>query len=131
VKRRVFASPVRHQSRQWIEQILRAAKGKHIFPKAVFDAQTPPMDMHYAAIRKLMREMLRRGLRRDKDGYYLITSSSHSHYEINTARRTEFRDEARMLIEQHRRQRHTAAPDFVWALEELLHEQKAKLTSRE
>jgi len=119
-----------HQSRDWIKQILKAAK-KSMTPKQVFDAQTPPMDMNYPAIRKMMREMLRGGLRRDKYGYYLIEGSNLTEKEINTAPRKEFYEEARMLIERHRRQRHTVASDFIWGLEKLLKEQRAKLKPKQ
>jgi hypothetical protein len=122
---------VRHQSRQWIIELLLAANGKHLSPKQVFDAQTPPMNMNYPAIRKLMREMLRGGLRRDNDGYYLIKGSNLTEKEINTAHQREFYEEAKMLIGRHRRQRHTVATDFIWGLEELLKEERAKSKSKQ
>jgi hypothetical protein len=120
--------PVRHQSRQWIEQILKAANGKHMFPKAVFDAQTPPMDMTYPAIRKLMREMMRGGLRRDKDGYYLIRLplTDNERNQIEVAHREELYEEIKILMERHRRQRRTVAKDFIHALEKHLSEVRAK-----
>jgi hypothetical protein len=114
---------VRHESRQWIIELLIAANGEHLYPKQVFDAQAPPKNMNYPAIRKLMREMLRGGLRRDKDGYYLIKGNL-TEKEIKTAHRKEFYEEAKLLIERHRRQRHTVASDFIWGLEELLKEER-------
>lgn len=105
---------------------MRAANGKHMFPKQVFDAQTPSMNMKYPAIRKLMPEMLRGGLRRDNEGYYLIESSKLTDTEINTAHREEVYEEVKIVIARHRRQRHTVASDIIWALEKLLNEEKAK-----
>ena len=89
------------------------------------------MNMNYPAVRKLMREMLRGGLRRDNDGYYLIKGSNLTENEINTAHRREFYEEAKILKERHRRQRHTVASDFIWGLEELLKEEKAKSKSKQ
>jgi hypothetical protein len=100
--------------------------GRHLSPKEVFDAQTPPMDMHYPAVRKLMRAMLRGGLRRDKYGYYLIEGSNLTEEEINSAHREEHYAEAKILAERHRRQRHTVASDLIWGWEKLLREERAK-----
>jgi len=102
-----------------------------MFPKAVFDAQAAPVNMKYPAVRKLMREMLRDGLRRDKHGYYLIKGSGLTDNEMNTAPKTEFYKEARTLIERHRRQRRAVASDFIWGLEELLKEERAKFNSKD
>jgi hypothetical protein len=97
-----------------------------MFPKAVFDAQTPPMDMQYSAVRKLMPEMLRGGLRRDDNGYYLIKGSNLTEKEINTAHREEHYAEAKILAERHRRQRHTVSSDLIWGWEKLLREERTK-----
>jgi hypothetical protein len=122
---------VRHQSRQWIIELLLAANGKHLSPKQVFDAQTPPMNMNPPAIRKLLREMLRGGLRKDNEGYYLIEGSNLTENEINTAHREEHYAEAKILSERHRRQRRTVASDFIWGWEKLLKEERAKSKSKQ
>jgi hypothetical protein len=108
-------------------QILLAANGKHLFPKQVFDAQTPPMNMSYAAIRKLMREMMRGGLRRDQAGYYLLKGSNLTQKEINAAPRNEVYKEIKMHVERIRRQRHTVASDCIWALDRVSEELRAEL----
>ena len=80
------------------------------------------MNMKPPAIRKLMREMLRGGLRKDSEGYYLIEGSNLTDYEINTAHREEHYAEAKILGERHRRQRHTVASDLIWGWEKLIRE---------
>ena len=97
----------------------------------MFDAQTAPMNMNYAAIRKLMPEMLRGGLRKDKDGYYLIDASGLSDSEINAAPGKEFDEGLAAFIESHRRQRHTTSAVFIRGLEKALNEERAKSKSKE
>jgi len=87
--------------------------------------------MNYAAIRKLMPEMLRGGLRKDKDGYYLIDASGLSDSEINAAPGKEFDEGLAAFIESHRRQRHTTGAVFVRGLEKALNEERAKSKSKE
>lgn len=93
----------------------------------MFDAQTPSMNMNYPAIRKMMREMLRGGLRRDKAGYYLIEGSNLTEKEINAAPRNEVYEEIKMHVERFRRQRHTVASDCIWGLDRVSEELRAKL----
>jgi hypothetical protein len=111
-----------HQSRKWIAAILKAAKGTALTPKQIFDAQTPPMDMKYPAVRKLLREMLRGGLQKNEIGYYLIDELSGN--EIAVAHRGELFAELDALVDRHRKQRRTTRADILWALQTLL--QKVK-----
>jgi hypothetical protein len=51
---------VTSQSREWIKEILRAAKpnGRRMRPLEIFKAQTPPMNMTEVSIRQLLGVML-------------------------------------------------------------------------
>jgi hypothetical protein len=121
---------MKHQSRLGIMSIFLAAKGKPLLPKQVFAAQTPPMNMKHPAIRKLLRAMLRDGLRRNTSGYYLLEGSNLTENEINTAPREEHYAEAKLVGERHGRQRHTIARDLIWGWERLIREHQPKPTHR-
>jgi hypothetical protein len=84
------------------------------------------MNMNPSAIRKLLREMLRGGLRKDNEGYYLIEGSNLTENEINAAPREEHYAEARIVGERHRRQRHTIASALIWGWEKLIREHRSK-----
>jgi hypothetical protein len=64
---------VRNQSRQWIIQILRDAKGRHLKPLDIFAAQVLPMDMTKDSIRQLLGMMEKSGVvtKDDKHAYFL------------------------------------------------------------
>jgi len=93
-------------------------------PKEVFDAQTEEPKMTHNAVRKLLREMtLSVGLRCDNGRYSLPESFTAE--ELKVAPRKEFHRELVALIERHRR-RHTISGDFIWGLEKVLNEERAR-----
>jgi hypothetical protein len=114
-----------HQSRDRIKEILKAAK-KPMTPKEVCDAANKAsMNMNHAAIRKLLRDMMRIDVRCPRKGQYCLIDDL-SEKEINAAPAKEFYEGLVALIESHRRQRRTTGADFIRGLEKALNEERAK-----
>jgi hypothetical protein len=119
-----------HQSRDRIKEILKAAK-KPMTPKEVYNAaKNASMNMNYAAIRKLLRDMMRIDVRCSSKGQYCLIDDL-SEKQINAAPAKEFYEGLVALIESHRRQRHTTGADFIRGLEKALNEERAKSKSKQ
>jgi Fe2+ or Zn2+ uptake regulation protein len=115
-----------HQSRNRIIAILKAA-GKPMSPKEIYDAQKDEPDaMTHAAIRKLLRDMLRWHLRQDLEGRYALFTC-RAQTEINAARRSALQADLNAVIERHQAQRRTQIGDIVSVLHELLRRAEATL----
>lgn len=101
-------------------------------PKEICDAQPEPTDpterkMEHAAIRKLMRDMMKKGLlHQSADGRYSLLNSL-SQTEINAAPRKAFEQGLRTLMANHKL-RHTVSAVFISVLEKVLNELKSKST---
>jgi hypothetical protein len=114
-----------HQSRDRIKEILKAAN-EPMTPKEVWDAaKKASMNMSYAAIRKLLRDMMRIDVRCSHKGQYSLIDNL-SEQEINAAPAKEFYEGLVALIASHRRQRRTTGADFIRGLEKALKEERAK-----
>jgi hypothetical protein len=110
-----------HHSRDLIIGILKSA-GRPLYPREVH-AQTA---MGYPAVRKLLREMLKRYLYQDTKGRYgLLVCLSQT--EINAAPRTALYTEMKRVWDRHRHQRHTQPNDVNEVLRHLLKESEASV----
>jgi len=115
-----FLTVMEPTSRDRIFAILKA-HGTPMMPKQVHDAQPEPKAMKEAAIRKLMPEMMRAGLRKKpgkSGGYYLTEGLSEKH--IAVAHRNELYAALETDVDRHQRQRRTTRADVIWALQKLL-----------
>jgi hypothetical protein len=112
-----------HQSRDRIMEIMRVA-GKPMSPKEIWDAQQDEPDaMTHAAIRKLLRDMLRGFVVCENGRYSLIATLSDG--EKNALAMRAFERETRASMANHQR-RHTVKAVFIAVFEKLLLELKPK-----
>jgi hypothetical protein len=110
-----------HRSRDQIIEILKAA-GKPMSPKEIWDAQKDEPDaMTHAAIRKLLRDMLRGFVVCENGRYSLIATLSDG--EKNALAMKAFERETRASMANHQR-RHTVRAVFISIFEKLLLELK-------
>jgi hypothetical protein len=112
-----------HQSRDRIIGIIKAT-GKPMSPKEIWDAQKDEPDaMTHAAIRKLLRDMLR-GFVVCENGRYSLLATLSEGEKIALAT-TAFERETRASMANHQR-RHTVKAVFISVFEKLLSELKPK-----